>query len=73
MIRNGLMSKSTFILVVFLIAAVTATEMGKKHHKPWSDKWCHKFNHDGTLCLECSYRCYMNKYGKCHPVSDDCK
>jgi len=49
MTPNKLISKSMFILVVFLIAGVTSTEPEK-----YNDKWCRKFNYDGTCCLVCS-------------------
>lgn len=72
MTSQKLISKSMFILVVFLIAGVTSTDKCEESEK-YKDKWCHKFNSDGTCCLICSHRSYMDKFGKCHPVSDNCK
>lgn len=69
MAGSKLMSKSTLILVVIMIAGVSSAGI---RTLLWDDPWCHKFCSDGTCCLECSFRCYMDKYGKCHPVSDFC-
>lgn len=70
MTTNKLISKSAFILVVLLIAGVSSANI---RVLLWDDPWCNTFSSDGTCCLKCSDHCYMDKCGKCQPVSDFCK
>lgn len=64
-----MMSKSLFVLLVLLVVGVSSANI---RVLLWDDIWCTKFSADGSCCVKCSDHCYMDKYGKCQPVSDWC-
>lgn len=64
-----MMSKSLFVLLVLLVVGVSSANI---RVLLWDDIWCSQFTADGSCCLKCSDHCYMDKYGKCQPVSDWC-
>lgn len=70
MATNKLISKSVLIVVVLLVAGISAANI---RTLLWDDPWCNTFSPDGSCCLKCSFRCYKDKYDRCQPVSDYCK
>ena len=69
MTKNLLISTSSLIMFVILIAGVTS---GNIRTALWSDPLCHKFSTDGSYCLECSFRAFMDDNSVCQQVSDWC-
>jgi hypothetical protein len=70
MTTQKLISKSALILLVLLVAGVSA---GHIRTLLWDDPYCNTFSADGTCCLKCSFHYWMDRYGRCNPVSDWCK
>jgi hypothetical protein len=65
-----LINKSAFIILLVFFAGVSA---GHIRTLLWDDPLCNTFSPDGSCCLKCSHHAYMDKWGKCQPVSDWCK
>ncbi len=60
----------TVLLALLLMASVSSASI---RTLLWDDPYCNTFSPDGSCCLKCSFRCFMNKNDKCQPVSDWCK
>ncbi len=70
MIQQKPITKSAFIFFVVLMAGVSA---GHIRALLWDDPYCNTFSKDGKCCVKCSYHYWMDKWGRCQPVSDWCK
>ena len=66
-----LISKQAFVLVVLLLVSMASSA----HIRTllWDDPYCSQFSADGSRCITCSYRYWMDYRGKCQKVSDWCK
>ena len=69
MTTSKLIEKSAFIIVLIFIAGVSSANI---RTLLWDDPWCNAFSADGTFCENCSYRCFMDRHGRCQPVSNFC-
>ena len=70
MSKSNLILKSALIVVAVMVAGVATANI---RTLAWDDPFCSSFSADGTCCLKCSYHYFMDKNGKCCPVSDQCK
>lgn len=65
-----MMKNTSILILVLLVAAASSTSI---RNLLWDDPYCNTFSPDGSCCLKCSYHYFMDKHGKCQPVSDWCK
>lgn len=74
MLSNKFITSSAILLIaVFLTSTINANNIRNLNSVGWNDPFCSTWNVDGSCCLKCSYRSYMDKSGRCQAVSNYCK